>query len=66
MTEFVGKRAALPHGVPGPRDTDEYGPAGWIPHCQAMLVWASVKHGHVDPSRLFDDRHEITQRLHPR
>lgn len=60
MTEFVSKRAALPHGVPGPRDTDEYGPAGWIPHCQAMLVRASIKHSHVDPRRLLDDGHEIT------
>jgi hypothetical protein len=56
----VRKRAALTHGIPGPCDTDEYGPANRIPHCQAMLVRAGVKHGHADPSRLFDDRHEIT------
>jgi hypothetical protein len=56
----MGKRAALPHGVPGPRDADEYGPAGWIPHCQAMLVRASVKHSHVDPGRLLNDSYEIT------
>jgi hypothetical protein len=29
-----------------------------------MLVWAHVKHGHVDPSRLLDDLQKITQRLH--
>jgi len=60
MTEFVSERAALPHGVPGTRDTYEYGPADWISHCQAMLVRAAIKHGNVDPSRLFDDSHEIT------
>jgi hypothetical protein len=63
VAQFVGKRTALPHGVPGARDTDEYSSAGWIPHCQAMLVWAHVKHGHVDPSCLFDDLQKVTQRL---
>jgi hypothetical protein len=29
-----------------------------------VLVWAHVKHGHVDPGRLFDDLQKITQRLH--
>jgi hypothetical protein len=46
--------------VLGPGDADEYGPAGWISHCQAMLVRAGIKHSHVDPSRLLDDSHEIT------
>lgn len=60
----MSKGAALPHRVPGPRDTDENGPASRIPHGQPMLVRAGVKHSHVDPGRLFDDRHEITERLH--
>src|SRR5260370_37319445 len=64
VAQFVGQRTALPHGVPGARDTNEYGSASWIPHCQTMLVWAHVKHGHVDSSRLFDDLQKITQRLH--
>lgn len=54
VTEFVRKRAALPHGIPGTRDTDVHDPAGWIPHSQTMLVRADVKHRHVDPGRLFD------------
>ena len=64
MTEFVGKRAALPHRVPGTCDTDEYGPAGRISHGQAMLIRADIKHSNIDPSSLFDDRYEITQWLH--
>jgi len=59
VTEFVRKRAALPHGIPGTRDTDVHGPADGIPHGQAMLVRADVKHRHVDTGRLFDNRHEI-------
>jgi hypothetical protein len=55
VTEFVSQRAALSHGIAGPSDTDEYGPADWIPHCQAMLVRASVKHSHVDPGCLLND-----------
>src|SRR6266849_784817 len=64
VPQFVGKRAALPHGVPAARDTDEHGLASWIPHCQTMLVWTHVKHGHIDPSRLLDDLQEVTERLH--
>jgi hypothetical protein len=64
MAQFVGQRAALAHGVPGARHTNEYSSSRWVPHCQTMLVWAHVKHGHVDPGRLFDDLHKITQRLH--
>jgi hypothetical protein len=63
VAQFVGKRAALPHGVPGPHNTNKHGSASWIPHCQTMLVRADVKHGHVDPGRLFDDLQKITQRL---
>src|SRR5260370_71781 len=64
VAQFVGQCTALPHGIPGARDTNEYGSASWVPHCQTMLVWARVEHGHVDPSRLFDDLQKITQRLH--
>ena len=64
MAEFVGKRTALPHGVPGTCDTDKYGSADRVPHGQAMLVRARVKHSHINPGRLLDDRHKITQRLH--
>jgi len=64
VAQLVGKRTALPHGAHGARDTDEYSSASWIPHCQAMLVWAHVKHGHVDPGRLFNDLQKVTQRLH--
>ena len=60
MTEFMSERAALPHGVPGPGDTDEYGPADGVSHGEAVLIWASVKHSNVDPSCLFDDGYEIT------
>ena len=59
VTKFVGKRAALPHRIPGTRNTDVHSFAGWIPHSQTMLVRADVKHRHVDPSRLFDNRHQI-------
>ena len=59
----MGEGTALPHGVPGARDTNDYGLASWIPHCQTVLVRTCVKHGHVDRSRLFDDLQKITQRL---
>jgi len=41
VPELVSKRAALPHRVPGTRDTDVHGPAYGIPHGQTMLVWTS-------------------------
>src|SRR6266705_699958 len=65
VTQFVGQGAALPHGIPGARDTNEYGFANWVPHCQTMLVWTHVKHSNVDPGRLFDDLQKVTERLHP-
>lgn len=58
------KCAALPHRVPGARNTDKHRSAGGIPHCQAVLVRADVKHGNVDASCLLDDRHEIAKRLY--
>lgn len=63
--QLVRQRTALPHGVPGAGDTNEDSSANRIPHCKAVLVWAHVKHGHVDPGRLFDELQKITQRLHP-
>ncbi len=59
VAEFVGERTALPHGVPGACDTDKYGSADRVPHGQTMLVRTYVKHGHINPGRLFDDRHKI-------
>src|SRR6185437_3778337 len=64
VTQLVGQSTALPHGVPGASDTNDYSFASWVPHCQTMLVWTHVKHGHVDPGRLFDNLQKITQRLH--
>ena len=64
VAKFVGERAALSHRVRGARDADEHGVARWVAHRQAVFVRADVEHGHVDPGRLLDDRHKITQRLH--
>ncbi len=65
MAELMSKRAALPHRVPGARDTYEHGSAGTVSHCQAVLVRTRVKHGNIDPGCLLDDRHEIAKRLRP-
>jgi hypothetical protein len=63
VAEFVGECAALPHRVPGARDTDKNGVAAWVAHRQAVLVWAHVEHGYIDSGGLLDDRHQVTERL---
>jgi hypothetical protein len=60
MSQLVGQSTALAHGVPSARDANKDSSPSWVPHCQAMLVWAYVEDRHIDAGCLFDDLLQVT------